>query len=203
MPFIMEPRRFFKATFGSRKRTTAGKRAVLHARTSCSLCKVSTKIKSATSMNISTTGNPSKNSTDRATVSTGGSEIFEFQAHQRRTNPKRPSDRPHRLAACPESAHLAEVHVGGGTPEPRTLRPRSSQTSLRALRNTNSLLSGNGGEHANDRITESAQRVDVLLGVTLEFHARVGKAAQVGERLVRSLAGKEQNTSRCQIAAAQ
>ena len=56
--------------------------------------------------------------------------------------------------------------------------------------NANPFLSGDCGEYADDRLPEDAERIDILLGVALELHARVGEAAQVRKGFVRALAGE-------------
>jgi hypothetical protein len=38
-------------------------------------------------------------------------------------------------------------------------------------------LSGDGGEDADNRFAEDAERVDVLLGVTFELHSGIRQAA--------------------------
>ena len=62
MPF-MESRERFKVTSGSLKSARAGKRGGLGVRINCRLHKASSRVMSATSPRISTTGSRSKNST--------------------------------------------------------------------------------------------------------------------------------------------
>ena|SRR5215472_7305308 len=90
-----------------------------------------------------------------------------------------------------------------GASESSPLRPNASQPRLRPFRESNPLQRCNGGEYADDRFPEDTQQVDILLGVALEFDARIREAAQICERLVRALAGdrssdkKSSRSNRC------
>lgn len=93
------------------------------------------------------------------------------------------------VSPLPEFSQLAKVSAFDRSAEPRALGPDPSQPGFSTLRNANPFLLGYRGEHTDNGFAESAKRVDVLLGVALELHASVGESPQVGEGLIRALAG--------------